>query len=59
MVNSDPTYMCEIEKDIYFLPDLLDFVGTLAFDTFARHLLECGGIHGQVYLCKASTSQTV
>lgn len=59
MANRDPTYMCEIEKDVYFLPNLLDFVGILAFDAFARHLLECRGVHGQMHLCKASTSQAV
>ena len=48
--------MREIEKDVYFFSNLLDFVGTLAFDTFARYLLECRGIHGQMHLCKASTS---
>lgn len=59
MVDRDPTYMCEIQKDVYFLPDLLDFVGTLAFDAFTRHLLERRGVHGQMYLCEASTAQTV
>ena len=41
MVERDPAYMCEIQKDVYFLPDLLDFVRAFTLDALARDLFEC------------------